>query len=389
VPDVPAFGGKTLVIQPSEPRQTEIEGWKIRHRYIESPFFRLRFDSKGLLTSLYDKRLRRELIKKGARGNLLQTYTDTPKQWEAWDIDAEYASKPTHNLKFKSAKLVEHSQLRVVLRVEYRTSGNSRITQEMMLYHALPRIDFTVHARWFEQQTLLKVAFPFDIRSFTPSYEIPFGVTGRTSKPSAPEDKAKFEVPAQRWADLSDAKSGVSLLNNGRHGYDAKGATLRLTLLRSPHYPHPEDPAKSVDNRFTDQGEHSFSYALLPHAGDWRKGEVIRRAREFNAPLLIIEGRASRTLPTFVSSPSVNLQVEAIKRAEDSEHLIVRVREAHGETRDAQVKFGFPIREAFNCDLLEREIQKVKPTRTTLRLRFKPFEVKTLKVLLKPGFAKK
>lgn len=379
-----------LTVYPGAARAVSNNHWKISQRVIESPFYRLRLDNKGGISSLYDKQQRRELIKKGKRGNLLQTFADRPKQWEAWDIDVEYQSKQLHLLQLKSVKVVEEGPLRVVVRFEYRTTGPTKLMQDMILYHKHRRIDFQTSVRWFEKQTLLKATFPLDIKSHQPTYEIPFGAISRTSRYTAASDKAKFEVPALRWADLSDAKGGVSLLNNSKYGYDTNESTLRLTLLRSPHHAHPTEPAKLVDNRVSDQGEHQFAYALFPHTGDWKKAMIVRVAQEFNTPPLVFTDRSPRSLPPLVSSSHGNIIIDSIKKAEDSEEIILRVYEAHGEQREATLEFGFPVQKTFECDLLENTINNLKTSKTKLKLKFKPFEVKTLKVSLKsPSLRKK
>lgn len=374
----------SLTVYPGAAKAVNNNHWKISQRVIESPFYRLRLDNKGGISSLYDKQQRRELIKKGKRGNLLQTFVDRPKQWEAWDIDIEYQSKQLHLLQLKSVKIVEEGPLRVVVRFEYRTPGPTKLSQDMILYHKHRRIDFQTSVRWFEKQTLLKATFPLDVKSHQPTYEIPFGVISRTSRYSGASDKAKFEVPALRWADLSDAKGGVSLLNNSKYGYDANESVLRLTLLRSPHYAHPTEPAKLTDNRISDQGDHQFAYALFPHAGDWKKALTVHAAREFNTPPLVFADRSPRSLPPLVSSSHDNVIIDTIKKAEDGEELMIRAYETHGEQREVTLEFGFPIQKAFECDLLENTINNLRTSKTKLKLKFKPFEVKTLKVALRP-----
>jgi len=375
---------RNLTVYPGIAKALNNNHWKISRHVIESPYYRIRLDNKGGISSLYDKQQRRELIKKGKRGNLLQTFADRPKQWEAWDLDIESQTRQLHVLKLKSYKVVEEGPLRVVVRFEYRTSGPTKLLQDMILYHKHRRIDFQTSVRWFEKQTLLKATFPLDVKSHQPTYEIPFGAISRTSRYTSAEHRAKFEVPALQWADLSDSRGGASLLNNAKYGYDANESTLRLTLLRSPHYAHPIDPAKLTDNRVSDQGDHHFAYALLPHVGDWKKALTVRAAREFNVPPLVFADRSAYALPPLVSSSHPNVMIETIKKAEDSQELVIRLYEAHGEQREATLEFGFPIQKVFECDLLENTLNNLKSSKTKVKLKFKPFEIKTLKVTLKP-----
>ncbi len=66
------------------------------------------------------------------------------------------------------------------------------------------------------------------------TYEIPYGTIDRPTTRNNSWEKAQFEVPALRWADLGDGKHGFSLINESKYGYDASDNVLRLSLLRSP-----------------------------------------------------------------------------------------------------------------------------------------------------------
>jgi len=315
----------TEKVKPSEP-------WKVSIRVLETPLYRLRLDTQGHLTSIHSKPLRRELLKKGSRGNVLQAFHDIPQQWEAWDIDAGYESKKADILKFKTARILEHGPLRLTLEVVHRTERGSTITQHMHLYHQSPRIDFKTRVRWNDSQILLKAAFPVNLNPSKATYEIPFGAIQRSAKPRTSEDKAKFEVPAQQWADLSDVKFGVSLLNNCKYGYDIKDGTLRLTLLRSPRFPHPVEPWRQASIQATDQGDHEFTYSLHPHQGDWRKGETVHRARELNHPIVVRVNSLSKGMPPLLTSLPAALCLDAVKRVDGGPEIIVRLHEAHGKS---------------------------------------------------------
>ena len=368
-----------LEVGPGSPPQAAAAEWKISNRIVDTPLYRVRLDSKGQISSIHDKTLRRELIAKNGRANQLQAFRDTPKQWEAWEIDPEYAGKQFDLLKFKGLKVVESGPLRATVRLEHRSDGGSSVTQDVSFYHKSRRIDFRTRIRWKEAQTLLKAAFPLAVRANQATYEIQFGAIQRPTKPTDPHHKAKYEVPAQQWADLSEQKFGVSLLNDCKYGYDADVNTLRLTLLRSPHYPHAIDPVKLSDSRVTDQGDHTIGYALYPHAGDWRSGGSVQRAREFNLPLLVRQGMPEDLRPLIqLSSPGVF--VDSIKKAEETDAVVFRLHEGHGQATKVTVEFGPKVDQAAECDLLENELGVLKLARSKLALRFSPFEIKTIKV---------
>ncbi|MEX2117564.1 MAG: glycoside hydrolase family 38 C-terminal domain-containing protein [Bacteroidota bacterium] len=380
IENIPPLAATSVIITPSDTKPSAVEPWKASPRFIETPVYRLRLDSQGNFTSIHDKRLRREILKKGQRGNVLQTFHDTPAEWEAWDIDAGYESRKADILKFKSMKIAEQGPLRMTIEVIRKTDRGSVVRQSIRFYHKSPLIDFLSFVKWSDSQILLKAAFPLNVNATRARFEIPFGSIERTTKPKSPEDKAKFEVPVHQWLDISDAKFGVGLLNNAKYGCDVKESTLRLTLLRSPHYPHSVDPQKLKDKAVTDQGEQEFTYSLSPHQGDWKRGETVRRARELNNPLLIIENADAKNLPSLIHSLPSNINVDSVRKASESDEVILRLSEVHGDSGRIALQFGYGILQASACDLMETVQERLKPTKGKLMLKFSPFEVKTLRI---------
>ncbi len=168
-------------------------------------------------------------------------------------------------------KCAENGPLRGTL-VQKRRFLDSEIIQTIHIYEHIPRIDFVTEIDWQQHETLLKVAFPVNIHANEATYEIPYGNIQRPTHWNTLWDKGRFEVPAQKWADLSEGDYGVSLLNDCKYGYDIKDNVMRLTLIKSPIHPDPN----------ADIGEHQFTYSLYPHAGDWRSGGTIQEAYRLN-----------------------------------------------------------------------------------------------------------
>ena len=189
-----------------------------------------------------------------------------------------------------------------------------------------------METEWHEKHILLKVAFPVSAHSDKAAYEIPFGSVERPTTRNTPAEQAQFEVPAQRWADISDAKHGLSLLNDSKYGYDAKGNVLRLSLLRSPEWPDPH----------ADEGHHEFTYSLYPHGGGWKDALTIRQGYELNYKLTLARGRQAPrnvcrlSIRTCSSSPTTSI-LTAMKKAEDENALVIRFYEWAGKTGDITV----------------------------------------------------
>jgi alpha-mannosidase len=386
IKDIPSFGFKRIIVHVQTIAENTAEPWKASAHGIETPFFRVRLDNKGAFSSLYAKHLRRELIEKGKRANSLMTFRDVPKQWEAWNIDAEFEKHKTELWTVKQIKITENGPLRATIRVEMKTENGSSLLQNIRFYHQTPCIDFQTQVKWHEKQTLLKVTFPLNMKTSNSTYEIQFGAIKRSSKPHTDDEKAKFEVPAQQWADMSDAKYGVSLLNDCKYGYDARGNILRLTLLRSPHYPQSVDMSRSSEN-LIDQGEHAFCYTLYPHNGDWMKGHTVQHARELNNPVMVLPNILVDEIPSLLELSKNNIIIDSVKKAEESDAIIVRMHEAHGMAADASILFGVNTAGVVECDLLENDDKPYKVTKSKLAVKFKPFEIRTLKIM--PKLSKK
>jgi alpha-mannosidase len=195
-------------------------------------------------------------------------------------------------------------------------------------------IDIDNDIDWHETHVLLKAAFPLAASGPFATYEIPYGTIERATTRNNSWEKAQFEVPAMRWADLGDGKHGLSVINNSKYGYDAVGNVLRLTLLRSPVDPDPE----------ADQGHHHFHYALYPHAGTWKDALTIRHGYEYNYPLTAVVTTAhAGSLPaehSFASVGPENVVLTAVKKAEDANGLIFRAYEWAG--KETMAEFHVP-----------------------------------------------
>jgi alpha-mannosidase len=338
---------------------------------MENDKLRVQWDEHGLLTSIWDKEAGREVLAPGPRGNLLQLHDDYPKNWDAWDIDLDYLDKAPVDLVKLSAQQVEVSMdLRGAVRFT-REFGRSRLTQRMVLDAGSRVLRFECDVDWQEEHKLLKVAFPVAVHSPRATYEIQFGHVERSTHTNTSWDQARFEVCGHRWADLGEAGYGVALLNDCKYGYDIRGSVMRLSLLRSPTHPDPN----------ADRGGHRFAYALMPHPGDFREAGVIAAAEDLNAPLRIVRGdRPAGERRSLVEVDTPQVVVEAIKRAEDSEAVIVRLYEAWGGRCKTRVRTTLPATRAYLCDLIERNVSEVRVHDGELQLDITPFKILTLKL---------
>jgi alpha-mannosidase len=383
--NVPGFGYKTYFVRTtSHGPGTNMSALKTSLDTVENEFLRVKVDfATGCVTSLFDKRSQTEALAAAATetggptdrvcGNLLQTFVDKPKEWDAWNIDADFEKQHWDLDHADEVKLIESGPLRTIIRVKNHFQ-NSTFVRDITLYAGLPRVDVVTHADWHEKHILLKVGFALSAHSDKATFEIPFGSIQRPTTRNTPADKAQFEVPAQRWADISDDHHGFSLINDCKYGYDAKGNVLRLSLLRSPEWPDPH----------ADEGEHDFTYALYPHGGSWQEAESIRRGYELNYKLLpfVAEAHAG-TLPpehSFIEIEPGNVIVTAVKKAADNNSLIVRFYEWAGKASEVKLQLPSTASQASEADLIERTTRGLPLAKGTVTVPTNPFEIKTVRI---------
>jgi alpha-mannosidase len=374
--DVPSMGYEVLHVRPAA-AAAEMHGKQAGSTdlVMENAALRVAIDPKtGCITSLYDKRAGFESLAKGACGNQLQAFQDTPKDYDAWNIDPGTLGHYTPIEEVDSVQQVEQNPLRQVVRVT-RSWQSSKFSQDIILYTGANTVDVENDIDWHETHVLLKTAFPLAASAPMATYEIPYGTIERPTTRDNSWEKARFEVPALRWADLSDGQHGFSLINDSKYGYDDQGNVLRLSLLRSPTWPDPE----------ADRGHHHFGYELYPHAGDWKQALSERVGYEYNYKLRAMQVEAhTGSLPaehSYVSVTPENVVLTAVKKAEDANGLIFRVVEWAG--KDSTVRFTVPpgAVSATETNLMEQPVgAALQLDGSSVQLPIKPYEILTLRV---------
>jgi alpha-mannosidase len=375
---VPSLGFKVLYVR--DARQSLPTDLKASATTLENDRVRVDLDpATGCIIHLIDKSTHFDDITPNRCGNELQTFVDLPKQYDAWNIDADALDQMTPIHEVDSIALVENGPLRAVLRVK-RHFGHSTFLQDITLYAGMDRVDIKNDFDWEETHTLLKAAFPVAAYSQNATYEIPFAAIDRPTTRSNSVDRAKFEVPALRWADLGNGTHGLTLLNDSKYGYDAAGNVLRLSLLRSPTYPDPN----------TDHGRQQFIYSLYPHAGTWQEALSVRAGYALNAPLLSMQTFSHQgdlgSEHAFLSIDSPNVVFAAIKKAEDSNDVILRVYESEGKPATAHISLpGIPVSVSEVGMMEDSTIVSIPLMGNVATLQIKPFEIHTLRICYTAG----
>lgn len=345
---------------------------KARERRLENSEWVVRFDGNGNITSLasYDDRTI-EFIEPGKLANAFQLFDDRPNFWDAWDIDPWTLETERTLLKAESFEIVERGPVRIAAEVVRRISNESWIKQRISL-GPTPGIRFDTEIEWRESHKLLKVAFPLNLNANRATYEVQYGHTERPTHVNTSWDSARFEVPAQKWIDISQGDMGVALLNDAKYGFDCRANVMRMSLLRAPKSPDP----------LCDMGRHRFSYVLLPHFDQIIHSDVIASAYALNAPLRSCHLKSTKGqaggLPLFMQVDTRNLIIETVKKAEDSNHIIVRLYECHNTRGLASLTGVLVIKRAWICNLEEHPEQELEVVDNNVQLSYRPFEIITL-----------
>jgi alpha-mannosidase len=333
---------------------------------LENDRLRATLGADGLLRSLIDLRAGREAL--AEPGNRLQLFDDRPVANDAWDVDPFHLETVADVPAAESVRIVRADALRAEVEIHWRIGGASRLRQVVRLDAGSPRLEFHCDADWHERHTLLKVLFPVAVRAANATYQMQFGHAERPTHYTTSHDEARFEVPGHRFADLSEHGFGVALLSDCKYGYSTYENRMRISLLRAPTYPDPE----------ADMGRHRFAYAVLPHAGGWRAAGVVAEAARFETPFRWAPGRLPAE-PWFAVDDA-NLVLDTVKRAEDSDALVLRLYEAHGSRGRACVRVGLPFTRAADANLLEDEGQPLPLDGTEIEVDYRPHQILTLLV---------
>ncbi|MGC2617677.1 MAG: glycoside hydrolase family 38 C-terminal domain-containing protein, partial [Acidobacteriaceae bacterium] len=358
----------------------------ITQNSLENGYYRVRLDSNGDISSIYDKQIGKELLASPMR---LAISTDNPEQWPAWNMDWDqvqakpkaYVSGPA------TVRIAENGPARVALEVTRRTAG-SKFVETIMLSagDAGKRVAIANAIDWNTRESNLKVEFPLTAHNQSATYNLGIGTIQRPN-----ERPRKFEVLAHQWIDLTDATGtyGATILTDCKNGSDKPNDnTIRLTLLRTPGTRGGYD-----DQGTQDLGHHEFVYGIAGHSGDWRQGQTDWEGQRLNDALVAFQtekhpgalGRAFSLVK--VSNPRVRIM--ALKQAELSNEIVVRLVELDGRPEpDVKISFASPIRAAREVNGQEQPVGSAVVLDGDLVTSFTAYQPRTFAVTLENATAR-
>jgi alpha-mannosidase len=379
---IPALGAGPVLTSEAEVTVTAREDEIV----LDNGLLRVVVNSAGLLSSIRDLVVDREIVPPGSMANLLQLHPDFPNRWDAWDLDEHYRNTVVDLVDVDDVAVATDASGAATVRIA-RNFGSSRIVQDLTLAPGSRQVDFRVDVAWHEREKLLKVAFPVDVHTDEARFEIQFGHLTRPTHQNTSWDAARFEVCAHRWVQLGEPGYGVAVVNDSTYGHDVTrhvrpgggtSSTVRLSLLRAPRFPDPD----------TDQGDHVFRYALVAGAG---VAEAAAAGYAINLPPRRAPGSSSVAPLVALTGPGLAV-IEAVKLADDrSGDVIVRLYEPLGGRSAVALTPSFPFVDVQTTDLLERvggvidTPLGVRVENGTVGLDLRPFQIVTLRFVVAAG----
>jgi alpha-mannosidase len=390
--DVPAFGARVFrpaVVPAAGAGSVQADAGE---RMLDNGLLRLRVHAaSGALDHLVDAATGRDLggpwagwgpEAKSNAGmlNRLQILWEQPHGMSAWNIGD--ITRVDNLITGAVVNVVESGPVRAAIEVK-RQFLKSSLTQRIVLWQGLKRVDFETEVDWHERGSahtdapMLRATFAPYLGQTDATFEIAFAGLVR------PADGR--EVPALRWADVSErGGDGLSLLNNCKYGHQAHGNTLGLTLVRASYEPDVNP----------DEGLHRFTYSLYPHAADWQEAATVNQAAGLNQPLLAVvlpgtqpghPAKGLRPGQPGLTCDAPNVIISAVKLAEDQpasgSAVIVRVYEAHGKPTEARLRPAWAVARAEETDLIEQRVADLFVTAGAVVLKLAPHEIKTVRLI--------
>ncbi|MDX9918787.1 MAG: glycoside hydrolase family 38 C-terminal domain-containing protein [Paludibacter sp.] len=353
--DVASLGYKTYDLHLNDNASSKVEtSLSTTFNTIENGEYLLKLNKNGDVYSILDKKQgNKELLKDPIR---LSMQSDQPGYWWSWEISWGDNERAPFAYVDESVELtlVEDGPLRSTMKIT-RSKNGSDFVQFIRMTSGVneDRIDFVNEVDWQSQGTLLKVIFPLSASNPLATYDLSIGTIQRGNRTSS-----LHEVAGHQWADLTntDESYGVSILNDSKYGWDKyDDNTLRMTLIHTP-----KTNGDREYQKYQDLGLNKFTYSFYRHMGVWDESTQWQ-ASKLNQPFLAYktpkhEGDLGNDFE-FVSLNTEKVAVKALKKAEASDEMVVRVYELTGENH-SNVELTFPadIVSAKEVNGLEEEV---------------------------------
>ncbi len=373
---VAPMGYKLLDIQSkrariSTPLKASIHG-------LENEKYKVILNSNGDIRSIFDKELKKEILKKPIYTGIFD-YNGS-KDWPAWELNyQELNREPQHTLRVKSIEVIEEGVCRVAMKI-VKTYKDSTFTSIIALSRGGKVVEVYDEAEWRSTCSAAKEIFSFTAESPVATYDLGLGAIKRGNM-----NEKLYEVPAQKWADITDesGKFGISVISECKYGWDKfDNNTLRLTLMHTPLKNYRVDSMQSM----MELGLNRYSYAIYAHAGTVGH-DTQCEARNFVMPMaafICSKHTGAQIGELSFGSLKGNAILRAMKKAENSNEIVIRVGEGEKKAQK-NVCFSLctPILSAREIYASEEHIDDIKVRNGKLIFDLKPYEIRSFALTVK------
>ncbi len=349
---------------------------------LENEKYIVNFNSNGDISSVFDKELNTEILKKPVITGIFD-YNGS-SSWPAWELNFEELNRePQNTTKIKTIKVIENGPCRVALEI-VKTFGDSTFTSIVALSRGGKVVEVYNETEWRSKRHLAKEIFSFTAESPVATYDLGLGAIKRGNM-----NEKLFEVPAQKWADITDDKAGfgVSVISECKYGWDKfDNNTLRLTLMHTPLKNYKVDSMQSM----MELGLNRYSYAIYSHEGAVAH-DTQTEARNFIMPMasFIVSKHKGKYSEYSFGSLSGNAILRAMKKAENSDEIIIRIGESEKKVqKDVTFSLNCEIESVREIYASEEHIDDVTLIDGKLVFDLKPYEVKSFALKVKKADAK-
>ncbi|MDE5417395.1 glycosyl hydrolase-related protein [Labilibaculum sp. DW002] len=388
--NLPSVGYKTYYLKPEMKSNVSMEVAKYNSEY-ENDFYKVTFADGGI-DQVYDKELKKNLFTTNEFkvGEIFTLQSEGNGAGEFGDVQQPFMKNfdqvSIHNPKWK---LVASGEVFSTYRLEQEIR-HAKVEKNVTIYHKLKRIQFDnkLHNWDGEMYREFRTAYPIAIENSTVCHEVPYGTVqvGRDEINSAGERytplcKDVHPRAIMDWISAEDKEHVVTLSSSVAAAdwinptKDGDADLLQHVLLASRKSCH------WAGNEYSQAGSHSYSHILTSN----KVGDVAgsRVSKQFNEPITVVVNPEKSTKANlaenveFFSIDQENVIVTAIKKAEDSEALVVRLYDTEGKEVSVNLKSFFGLENLQHTNIIEEYPKAVKQIKVT------PFAIETYQLDVK------
>ena len=368
--------------------------WEVTERVLDNGLLRVEFDEQGCLACVFERkhlRRRQEWPLSGTPRLIL--HPDTPPTFDAWEIDHTATRQTVSEVAGMPLSVIEAGPVRAVLSGKAQLGEASCVEVSYILEAGSDLLHMEMKVDWREEHRLLRYYLPTALRGREARYGAPFGAVSRPQVPGTPREEAMWEVPASRWAAVTDDAGwdGLAIITEAKYGFACRDGELALTLLRAPSDPAENDqPRRHRPDHSPERGQHRIRFAIgrYHRKSTGSQLSTAAQAEALFAPVLLAQvAELPDVHPPFrFVSDLLGLVPSWLLPSQEDDGYIIRLHETAGTGGTVGLAFSQPPIEVCLVDFLERPtppgcLSPIGPT--YYHIDYGPYQVLGIKVKVK------